>query len=97
MARASDQKVAWEKLYGLGDVEYVHMQTRKDGGKNQSYHIFIRQPDNVDTTGKTKYPTLYLLDGGTNFPLLSSYYQFIRLMEEVPPMIIVGISYGTQD
>jgi predicted alpha/beta superfamily hydrolase len=96
-AVANSESIAWEKLHGLGDVEYVHMQTQKDDGKKQSYHIFIRLPDDLDTTGKTKYPTLYLLDGGTNFPLLSSYYQYLRFMQDVPAMIIVGISYGTED
>lgn len=94
---AKEHAVAWEKLYGLGNVEYVPMQTQKEDGKEQSYHIFVRLPQDMDTSGKTKYPTLYLLDGGANFPLFSSYYHYLYFMEDVPAMIIVGISYGSQD
>jgi predicted alpha/beta superfamily hydrolase len=96
-AMAKDKNVPWDKLYGLGPVEYIHMQTQKNGDENQSYHIFVRLPEDLDPSGNTKYPTLYLLDGGTNFPLFASYYKYLRFMQDVPSMIIVGISYGTQD
>lgn len=94
---SNSKQVDWQKLHGLGNVEYIQMQTQKEGGNQQSYHIFIRLPEDLDPIGKTTYPTLYLLDGGTNFPLFSSYYKYLRFMQDVPPMIIVGISYGTQD
>lgn len=96
-AVADEQKVAWDKLFGLRNVEYMQMDTVKPDGNKQAYHIFVRLPNDADRTGKTQYPTLYMLDGGANFPLFASYYHYLRFMEDVPPMILVGISYGTQD
>ena len=52
-------------------------------------------PDEIDSV-KT-YPTVYLLDGGITYPLLASYYKYLLLGEEVPELIIGGISYGTND
>ena len=91
------QQVAWDKLQGLGDVEYFQLQNTKPGKSAHPYHIFVRLPDEYKQADKESYPTLYLLDGGTNFPLFSAYYTYLRLMQDVPPTIIVGISYGHQD
>lgn len=96
-ALAGNKGVAWDKLYGMGKVDYFQMDVDKPDDKKQSYHIFVRLPEDLDTSGETIYPTLYLLDGGTNFPLFASYYKYLRFMQDVPSMIIVGISYGTQD
>lgn len=96
-ALGGEKNIAWDKLYGLGPVEYEQVDIDKPEGGKQAYHIFVRLPEDLDKTGKTEYPTIYLLDAGTNFPLFSSYYKYLRFMEDVPSMIIVGISYGTQD
>jgi predicted alpha/beta superfamily hydrolase len=40
---------------------------------------------------------VYLLDGGITFPLLSGYFRYLTLAEEVPAAILVGIGYGTDD
>ena len=47
--------------------------------------------------GSDRLPTLYLLDGGITFPLLSGYSRYLRLGEEIPESILVGIAYGTED
>ena len=62
---------------------------------NQTYHIYVKEPEEIEND--KKYPTIYLLDGGITFPLLVSYYKYLRIGNEVPQMIIVGISYGTDD
>ena len=96
-AIATSSKIPWDKLYGLGKVEYLQLDVTHTEDNKQAYHIFVRLPEDLDVTGKTRYATLYLLDGGTNFPLFASYYKYLRFMQDVPSMIIVGISYGTQD
>ncbi len=57
------------------------------------FHIFVRLPEDY-LTQKGQYPVIYLLDGGTNYPLLTSYYSLLSIDEVMPDAIIVGISYG---
>lgn len=79
-------------MEGLGDTHYKLMNSEIVG---RSYHIFITLPDGYEQSAHEKYPTIYLLDGGTLFPLLSAYYWHLKLGAEIPSAIIVGISYGT--
>jgi predicted alpha/beta superfamily hydrolase len=64
---------------------------------NHNYHIYINLPLKYAENPTKKYPTVYLLDGGITFPLLAGYHQYLMGAEELPEMIIVGISYGTHD
>jgi predicted alpha/beta superfamily hydrolase len=89
--------VQWDKLHGLGTVEYFQLANNKTGKSAYPYHIFVRLPDEYDTQKSQSFPVLYLLDGGTNFPLFAANYTQLRFMDDIPPMIIVGISYGAQD
>lgn len=79
-------------LQGLGDTRYHLVESESVG---RSYHTYVMLPDGYDQTSDKAYPTLYLLDGGTLFPLLTAYYRYLNLGEEVPEAIIVGISYGS--
>jgi predicted alpha/beta superfamily hydrolase len=54
-------------------------------------------PDGYEQTPEQRYPTIYLLDGGALFPLLTAYYQYLNFEEAIPDSIIVGISYGSND
>lgn len=87
----------YSKLYGLGTVEYFLLTEEKSSSEIQNYHIFVRLPGGYSKGSAKSYPTVYLLDGGTNFPMMAAYYQYLRLMEDLPDMIIVGISYGSDD
>lgn len=89
--------VDYEKLHGLGTIDYLKISASKNVSDTQDYHVFIRVPDNYSNNPDKQYPTLYLLDGGVNFPLFAPYYGFLRFMQDVPEMIIVGISYGSSD
>lgn len=91
------KEVPWDKLQGLGHVEYFDIKNKKKADNKAPYHIFIRLPEEYNTSKKQDFPVLYLLDGGTNFPLFAAAYTYLRWMQDVPPMIIVGISYGTHD
>ncbi|MDF2176895.1 alpha/beta hydrolase-fold protein [Aliiglaciecola sp. CAU 1673] len=96
-AGAPTQNIPWSKLQGLGQVDYRLWSTHKLDGSLQDYHIFIRLPEEYEAGQTQHYPTVYLLDGGLNFPLLASYYRLLRLMNEIPPLILVGIAYGSDD
>ena len=78
-----------DKLQGLGDTRYQLFESETLG---HPLHLYVRVPENTD---EGPFPVIYLLDGGTNFPLLSAYYHYLRLGEEIPQMVIVGISYGS--
>jgi predicted alpha/beta superfamily hydrolase len=80
------------KLQGLGDTRYHPFESETLG---HVLHIYVRVPESSAQNPDQRYPTVYLLDGGINFPLLSSYYHYLRLGEEVPELILVGISYGS--
>ena len=83
-----------DQLAGLPDIrdaEY-HLVTADKIGR--SFHVLVGLPNSYENSGALRYPTIYLLDGGRNFPLLLSYHKHLRLMEEVPDAILVGISYG---
>lgn len=80
-------------LQGLGDVRY-HLSQSKVIGRD--FHIFVMLPDGYEESAKG-YPTIYLLDGGNLFPMLTPYYRYLNFGGEIPDAIIVGISYGNDD
>ena len=79
-------------MQGLGDTRYQTIDSEIVG---RSYHLFIMLPDGYEKATQENYPTIYLLDGGELFPLLSAYYRYLTFGKEIPDSIIVGISYGT--
>ena len=85
------EAVETEFMQGLGDVRYHHVNSEIVG---RGYHIYVRLPFDYDESARD-YPTVYLLDGGNTFPMLAPYYRYLNLGDEVPDMIIVGISYGS--
>ena len=87
------QPVSVEGMQGLGDTRH-HVVDRGDG---QQYHLLVRVPDDYDESADLAYPTVYILDGGALFPLLTAYYRYLRNGGETPPLILVGVSYGTSD
>lgn len=78
-------------LQGLGDTRYRYVES---AAMERGYHIYVMLPYGYDETGNTKYPTVYLLDGGGLFPLMTAYYRYLKFGGEIPDTIIVGISYG---
>jgi len=79
-------------LQGIGQPTYHSVKSEQN---KSVYHLIVRLPDGYNKN--IKYPTIYLLDGGISYPLLSAYYHYLRFTEEIPAMIIVGISYATDD
>jgi len=81
-------------MHGLGDtLHHEIVSTEAD----HRYHVFVGLPPGYDEAEETRYPVVYILDGGVLYPLLRAYQRYLRLGEEVPPVILVGISYGTDD
>ena len=80
-----------EFMQGLGDVRYHHVNSEAVG---RGYHVYVRLPEGYEEADQD-YPTVYLLDGGGTFPMLAPYYRILNFGEEVPDMIVVGISYGS--
>ncbi len=81
-----------EGLHGLGEVRQHKITSEATGS---TYHIFVSLPAGYDQSEDVQYPTLYVLDGGVLFPIFSAYRRLMAINEEVPPMLIVAISYGT--
>lgn len=80
----------FKSVQGLNDPDVF---TLRASALNRPFNILVRLPLGYESA-KAPLPTLYLLDGGHTFPMLSAYYQYLAFGEEVPDMIIVGISYG---
>lgn len=79
-------------MQGLGDTRYQQIDSEIIGRR---YHIFIMLPDGYEQSAEEYYPTIYVLDGGALFPLVSAYYRYLNFGEEIPDAIVVGISYGS--
>lgn len=57
-------------------------------------HIYVSLPENYARETRT-YPTVYITDGDSLFPLLAPTHLFLTYDEPTPPAILVGIAYGT--
>ena len=77
-------------LQGLADTRYHRIESDATG---HAYHVHVRLPHGHDPA--RRLPAVYLLDGGAMYPKLSGYYHYLRLGEELPPLALVGISYGS--
>ena len=79
-------------LYGLRDIDYHVVESEELG---RGFHVYVSKPAGYADEDRD-YPTLYLLDGGGLLPMLSAYYRYVEFNEDVPKMLIVGISYGAR-
>ncbi len=97
LAQVNDQQellseVPVKYLSGMNAPKYHLVESEIVG---RPFHLYVRLPEDYDPT--LSYPTIYLLDGGITFPLLSSYYRYLSLGEEIQPSILVGIAYSGSD
>jgi predicted alpha/beta superfamily hydrolase len=60
---------------------------------DQSYKLFVNLPKSYETNKNQNFPVLYVLDANGLFTLMTQIYDLLRLSNEVPEMIIVGIGY----
>ncbi len=92
---ATASAVDISKLQGLNQVR-LH-QVASNVHDDPPYYIYVRLPEEMGEDDQHRFPVVYLLDGGATFAALAGYYRYLRLGQDVPPMIVVGISYGTAD
>lgn len=79
----------------LQAIDRAHYHRLAPEEPDAVYHVYVRLPENHEAGDERRYPVVYLLDGGNMFPLLAGYYRYLELGEEIPELILVGISYGT--
>lgn len=90
----ANASVDTEFLQGLGDTRYHRVVSDNVG---RGYHLYVMLPEGYEESTRETYPTIYLLDGGSLFPLLASYYRYLIAGAESPNAIVVGVSYGSND
>lgn len=74
--------------------DYFRIDSRHVG---RGFHIYIRLPDGYDPSAATLYPTVYLLDGDSLFPILAANHLFLTYDDGLPEAIVIGIAYGGFD
>ena len=74
--------------------EYFRLDSEATG---RPYHIYVRFPEGYDPAAATRYPTVYLLDGDSLFPILAANHLFLTYDDGLPEAIVVGIAYGGFD
>ena len=74
--------------------DYFRMQSRAVG---RPYHIYVRLPDSYASEPGRRYPTVYLLDGDSLYPMLATGHLLLQYDEQLPDAIVVGIAYGSFD
>lgn len=74
--------------------EYFPFESAATG---QAYHIYVRLPEGYDPAAARRYPTVYLTDGDSLFPILAANHLFLTYDDRLPEAIVVGIAYGGFD
>ncbi|GLS01938.1 hypothetical protein GCM10007859_19570 [Brevundimonas denitrificans] len=74
--------------------EYFPIHSAETG---RTYHIHVRLPEGYDAAAATPYPTVYLTDGDSLFPILAANHLFLTYDDRLPEAIVVGIAYGGFD
>ena len=74
--------------------DYFRIQSEATG---RPYHIYVRYPEGYDPAADMAYPTVYLTDGDSLFPILAANHLFLHYDEDLPEALVVGIAYGGFD
>lgn len=74
--------------------DYIHFASKEVG---RSFHVYVSLPDSYAQSSSVRYPVVYVLDGDSLFPVLSTHHRFLVIDEGIPEAIIVGIAYGSFD
>jgi predicted alpha/beta superfamily hydrolase len=88
------EPVAVEGLQSLNDTHH-HVVSAESLEKE--FHVLVKLPPSYEAGPQRSYPTMYILDGGELFPLFASYSGYLTFGREIPELILVAISYGTDD
>lgn len=74
--------------------EYFTVPAKRLG---RDFHVFVKLPESYDQETSKTYPTVYVLDGESLFPILAPTHMFLEYDYDLPEAIIVGITYGSFD
>lgn len=69
----------------------------RSAATGRTHHIYVRLPEGYDPAAARLYPTIYLTDGDTLFPMLAPSHLFLTYDDDLPEAIVVGIAYGGFD
>jgi uncharacterized protein len=86
----SDKPVPLQYLPALAG-DYFAINSVPVGRK---LHIYVRLPEDYAKYPDRIYPTVYLLDGDSTFPMLAPEHLFLTYDEKLPEAVVVGIAYG---
>src|SRR5215471_438505 len=78
------------------DIPRTQLQKLRSSIDSQQYLFYIYTPPGYSDTSKT-FPVLYLLDAQWDFPLVVGLFEAQWEDGFVPPLIIVGITWGGQN
>jgi predicted alpha/beta superfamily hydrolase len=82
---------------GLQSLDETRHHVVSSATLDKRYHVLVGLPADYDPNDDIEYPTIYILDGGALYPLFRSYLNFLQFEGEAPDVILVAISYGTDD
>ena len=88
-ALGAQESPAVSAMHGLGDVRHHRLDSEVLG---RSFEILVALPAGYAADDASRYPAVYLLDGGATFPMLGGYSRYLRLAQEIPDLIVVGIA-----
>ena len=71
--------------------DYFPLESRAVGRR---FHVYVRLPADYGAQRERRYPTVYLLDGDSLFPILAANHLFLTYDDNLPEAIVVGIAYG---
>ena len=74
--------------------DYFRIDSRHVG---RAFHIYVRLPEGYDPEASATWPTVYLTDGDSLFPILAANHLFLTYDDRLPEAIVVGIAYGGFD
>lgn len=63
----------------------------------RGFDIHVRLPVGYDPAAARQYPTVYLTDGDSLFPILAANHLFLTYDDGLPEAIVVGVAYGGFD
>lgn len=91
-AAEPDAGAVLDSMQSIASTRLHVLDSRMTG---RPYRILVKPPSAYEERPDARFPVVYLLDGGAVFPMLAGYYNYLRLEEAVPDLIVVGISYGS--
>lgn len=74
--------------------DYFYIRSAEIG---RGYHIHVRYPEGYDPAAERIWPTVYLTDGDSLFPILAANYLFLHYDDRLPEALVIGIAYGGFD